>query len=206
MLLVAAATSLLSHANAAPIQLVFPESTYEPGSPLLGSIILPTGITDLGAYEIQISIVGNAPTAGVDYGFDLTATAAAASMYVFSSDDSFFDTVLTDSATSQTLLLTGFTLDAGIDVTTDVNDRVADIVVDTSPSYTGPLIFSIDANSLILDSPTGNEIEQAATIRADIAAATPITIVIPEPGAVGLWAMVAVMCARRRRRLTGSRQ
>jgi hypothetical protein len=201
-----AALSLLSHADAAPIQLVFPESTYEPGSPLRGSIILPTGIVDLGAYEIQVSMVGNAPTAGADYGFDLTATDAAASMYVFSADDLFFDTVLTDSVTSQTLILTDLTSGAGVDVTTDVNDRVADFVVYTSASYTGPLIFSINANSLILDSPTGSEIEQAATIRAAIAADTPVTIVVPEPGTVRLWAIVVAACVTCRRRTSVSRR
>lgn len=85
-------------------------------------------------------------------------------------------------------------------MTTDVNDRVADVVAYTSTSYSGSLTFSIDVDALILDTPVASDIAQLATIRSDTAVAGPITITVPEPSVAGICAMVlgAYRCRRRR--------
>jgi hypothetical protein len=206
LLITVALLPLVGRAQAAPIEMVFPEGTYQSGSPLLFSVVLPTDISDLGAYEIQIVITGDDPTAGVDYGFDVDATKAANSNYVFESTDLYFDAVIPDSATSQILVLSDLTLGSGVDVSPDVNDRVADVVVHTSASYSGSLTFSIDVDALILDTPVASDIAPLATIRSDTAAAGPITITVPEPSAVvpsavGICAMVLGTYRSRRRRL-----
>ena len=199
-LTVVAASFLGSYCQAAPFQLVFPDGTYQPGSPLLFQVLLPVAVTELGAYEIQIVLTGDEPTAGVDFGFDVDATEAADAQYVFDSADLFFDTILTESATSQILWLTDLTLGAGVDVAESINDRVANVVVNTAASYRGTLTFTIDADSLILDTPDGNEIAGIAAIRTDTATAAPTTLVaIPEPSVIVATATLLCLCGSRRR-------
>jgi len=199
ILILATSLPLIGHTLAAPIQMIFSSGTYQHGSPLLFSIVLPTNVGDLGAYEIQVVMTGETPTAGVDYEFDVGATEAANSQYVFDSTDQFFDTLGADSATSQILVLTDFTLGTGVGVAAGINDRVADVVVNTSADYTGSLVFSIDVVSLILDTPSGNEITTITAIRTATAVAAPTTlIVIPEPNVI--LALTTVVCLSRFRR------
>ncbi len=186
---------LRGYAQAAPIQLAVSSGTYQSGSSLSLDVLLPDDINDLGAYEIQIVLTGDDPTAGIDFGFDVGATQAANSHYVFATTDFFFDTVLPLSTTSQILVLSDLTLAPGVDVTAGVNDRVAQVVVEIAAGYTGSLTFTVDPVSLILDTSDGNEVTEIAAIRADTAALAPtrLVVAIPEPAAIPTIAIIMLI-------------
>lgn len=191
-------------ASAAPVQLLFPGSTFAPGTSFMFSVATPAA-TNLGSYQFDILLSGSSGTAGVDYFYDLGATDAAATGYVFPVTDFYADAANLDSPSTQRLTLSDFDF-AGVDVVPGTNSSVATVVVSTLPSFTGDLSFIVDSTTLILDTPdiTPASIAEFASIQADTFAAAPVTIsisAVPEPTSFAMLTMtVAFSIARRRRR------
>ncbi|QDT02564.1 hypothetical protein K227x_09420 [Rubripirellula lacrimiformis] len=211
LLLIPLMALMATVASSAPVRLLFPDSTFTPGSQFFFSVELPTA-TNLGSYQIDLLLSGSSGTAGVDYFFDLAGTDAAMTGYVFPSDGQFFDTVNLDSAMSQRLTLSDINFDGmdvnGAGVVSGTNDAIANIVVSTLPTFSGSLMFSVDADALILDTPdlTPTSINEFATIQADTVAVAPQTVTaaaVPEPSGIAMLAVAAVgvLTLRRRRKI-----
>src|SRR5687767_8394436 len=81
---------LAPYAFGASLQLIggLPNS-YVPGQPIAFDVRLPA-VTNLGSYNVDVVLEASAGVAGTDFFFDVAATTAAATNYVFPSATSFF--------------------------------------------------------------------------------------------------------------------
>lgn len=188
-------------AGVSPIQLIqgLP-GFYTPGEQVSFDIELPA-VTNLGSYNIDVAMESNAGTAGIDFYFDVEATAPAAMKYIFPSTANFFDAATIDSVIRERVTLTDFNF-VGINVAPGVNHRVATVVFHTSPTFNGSLSVYVDASLLILDTPdiVPTPVPGFGELQLDIAAATPDRLTaIPEPASVLLLSSwIAGACVRRR--------
>ena len=184
----------------APIQLITgAPSTYQPGQPVEFDVRLPA-VSNLGSYNVDLVLESAMGTAGVDFFFDVSATIPASANYVLSSSANFFDAANVDSPTRHRFTLTDFDF-AGVDVVAGINDQVAHVVINTTPTFAGQLSIFVDADGLILDTPDINPTPVSGfdALKSDIAASGPIGIdPVPEPSATVLlvWALAAG-CIRR---------
>jgi hypothetical protein len=180
--------------------------TYVPGSSVLFEVRLPA-MSNLGAYNIDVSVDGDSGTVGSDYYFDRSATRPPDSGYVFPSAVNYAVAVNADSVHRQRLTLTDFDL-TGVDVVPAANDLVALVLLQTSPDSRAELSLSIDVMSLILDTPTPTPtpVDEFAAIRDAIAVAEPIRLIsVPEPyslaslfaGSITAFAMLHEICRRK---------
>jgi hypothetical protein len=172
----------------APIQpIVGLPSSYTPGQPVEFEVRLPT-ISNLGSYNIDVALEGNAGTAGTDFFFDTARTVPASTSYVFPSATNFFDAATIDSSTLHRITLTDFDF-AGVDVVAGTNDRVATVVFQTLATYDGTLNVFVDAPLLLLDTPdeVPTPVEGFAEIQANIEESGPVVLPpVPEPPSVEL--------------------
>jgi hypothetical protein len=170
-------------AMSAPIQLIdgLP-SSYVPGQPITFDVRLPL-ITNLGSYNIDVVLESDTGIAGTNFVFDVAATVPAATSYVFPSSAYFVDAANVDSSMRHRITLTDFDF-AGVDVLPGTNDHVANVVIQTSPNFTGRLNLFVDAESLILDMPDVDPTPVLGfdAIQAGVAeAATIVVEAVPEP-------------------------
>lgn len=187
---------------AAPLDLVGVPGTYSPGSPVSFDVVLPP-INNLGSYNIDLVLSGTEGAAGTDFFFDVAATDAAISQYVFGSIANYLDAVNVDSALAHRLTLSDFDL-TGVDVMSGLNDRIATVFVGTSPSYQGELSIAFDVGGLILDTPdvTPTPVADFAQISSDTQAGGAVTLtLVPEPGAVMLLGAGLLMAGAHRSRI-----
>jgi hypothetical protein len=157
-------------------------SAYTPGQPVTFDVRLPA-MTNLGSYNIDLVLDGAAGTAGVDFFFDVPATIPAATNYVFPSSANFFDAVTLDSPTRHRITLSDFDL-TGVNVVPGSNDRVANVVLRTSPGFRGQLGLFVHTDGLILDTSDINPTPVAGfdSLKSNIAASGTIQIEpVPEP-------------------------
>lgn len=185
-------------AAASPIVLSDLPTGYTPGEPFAFQVELPP-IDDLGAYNIDLLLSSDTGVPGDDYGFDLDQTAPPASGYVFPSDANFFDALNTEAG-GQRLTLTDFDF-TGVDVG-GLNRIVATVVATTSPGFTGQLSLTVDASSLILDTPDATPTPVAAfdDIASQTATREPEVVgLVPEPATL-LLAGIAMLLGQRNRR------
>ena len=164
---------------------------FVPGTPFGFQVRLPA-ITNLGSYNIDIVLESSIGVAGTDFFFDVAGTEPAVTNYVFPSSSNFFDAVNVDAPMRHRISLTDFNL-AGLNVAPDANDRVADVKVQTAPTFSGSLSVFVDTPLLILDTPniTPTPVQGFSAIQAAIAAAGPVDLMpVPEPSTVLLAAML----------------
>jgi len=183
-------------AKSAPIQLIdgLP-SSYTPGQPVTFDVHLPP-ISNLGSYNVDVVLESDTGIAGTDFYFDVAATTPAATNYVFPSSANFFDAANVDPVMRHRISLTDFDF-TGVNVAPGTNDRVANVVFQTAPTFTGNLSLFVDADGLILDTPdiVPTPVPGFASLQADIAASGPIELpAVPEPASV-LMAGISVLGA-----------
>jgi len=179
-------------------------NSFIPGGALSFDVVLPN-VSNLGAYNIDLLLESTSGNAGVDFYFDVAATAPATSRYVFPSSVNYFDAANVDASLRHRLTLSDFDF-AGADVVAGVNHVVAHVVVRTSPDLFAPLTLSVDANALILDTPavTPTPVDGFAALVSDIAANGGVQLnPVPEPNSLRLlaaaFAAAIVMRALRER-------
>jgi hypothetical protein len=181
--------------------LVGAPNSYVPGESVMFDLRLPV-MSALAAYDIDLVLEGTTGTAGVDFFFDVEATAPSSVNYVFSSAANYFDAAIVDGAARHVLTLTDFDF-VGVNVSTGVNDRVATVVLRTLTTYRGVLNVWVNSPTLILDAPAivPTPVAEFAGIQAAIAAAGPIVLTpVPEPFGLSLVASGFGMSWTRRRR------
>jgi hypothetical protein len=188
---------------AAPINLTGVGGNYTPGTTQSFQVSLPP-ISNLGSYNIDLLLTSDVGIAGTDFFFDLDATNAASSGYVFPSSANYLDAVNIDSASVHRLTLSDFDL-TGTDVVAGVNDNLVTVVLGTASGFESNLVVSFDVAGLILDTPdvipspvTGFSQLLADTRSAGFYLITPI----PEPHSVmlmGLGIIVAGIARQSRR-------
>ena len=189
-----------SQLHAGAIELVYPGG-FAPGVPFTVAVIMPEA-TNLGAYNIDILLTGSSGQAGTDFYFDLTATNAAATGYVFPATDFFATASNLDSASTERLTLTDNDF-VGANVISGINSAVADVVVNTVPGYSGVLTLMVDGNALVLDTPdlTPTPVAEFNSILVDTITADPLTITnVPEPNAAAALSITLFFACQRRRR------
>jgi hypothetical protein len=194
-------------ADAAPVTLSFSSNTYVPGEDIVFDIQLPT-ITNLATYNVDVVIEGVGAIAGNEFRVVNDKVVPATTTYVFGSSARFALAVNTASINQVIVTTTDF-VDAGTDVVVGVNDAIATVRVDTLPSFRGDLVFSVDADQLILDQfdPVGFAFEPVAefgAIQTATRVTSPIRITaVPEPGSCLALSLIAGgWIGARRRRLT----
>lgn len=181
-LCVAALASSALSATLNPI--ITAPNSYVPGQPTAIDIHLPS-VTNLGAYNIDLVLEANVGTAGVDFFFDVAATMAASTKYVFPSTTNYFDAATIDSPQRHRITLTDFAF-AGTNVAAGANDRVAAVVLRTAPTFRSPLSVSVSTPLLLLDTPdvVPTSVAEFGAIKLAVAAAGPIELIaVPEPAA-----------------------
>jgi hypothetical protein len=206
---------LCQPANSAPISIFTGlGNSFIPGGALSFDVVLPN-VSNLGAYNIDLLLESTRGNAGVDFYFDVAATAPATSHYVFPSSVNYFDAANVDASLRHRLTLSDFDF-AGADVVAGVNHVVAHVLVRTSPDLFALLTLSVDANALILDTPavTPTPVDGFAALVSDIVASGPVRLVpVPEPptGLLAIGVAIAAMLrrpfllSRNRRRYLRSR-
>jgi hypothetical protein len=174
-------------------------SSYTPGQPVAFDVRLPA-ITELGSYNIDLVLESTSGTAGVDFFFDVAATAPTVTNYIFPSAVNFFDAVNIDSPSQHRITLTDFDV-AGVNVIPGANDRVATVVFQTTSNFDGPLSVFVAAPLLILDTPNvvPTPVPSFDAIQDDIAAAGPIDLTpVPEPSTLYFGAVVLITIVFKR--------
>jgi hypothetical protein len=158
---------------------------YVPGRPFAVAVNLADA-TNLGAYNIDLTLASAMGAADSDYSFDLHGTVPAPDNYVFPSAENFFAAVNTDAPRTQRLTLTDFDLN-GVTTVAGFNDRVAHVVVNTAATFNGVLRLSFDPAGLFLDTPEGSAIDGYDDLLMSIGSAAPLEIEpVPEPGVLAL--------------------
>lgn len=194
--------AMLTHqTSAAPVELLFSQTTYVPGEDVVFDVRLPE-LTGLSAYNIDVILSGSLPTAGTEFSVDVADITPANAGYIFDNADLFLGAVNVESATQIRLTGSDFS-DAGTDVVNSINDAVATIRVTTLPSYFGDLIFSVDADNLFLDDINGFAVTEFASVASRTAAVAPIRInAVPEPSCLVALSLFGIVATNRRRRAT----
>jgi hypothetical protein len=197
-------------ATAAPVQFLDLPATFTPGTPFGFKLALPA-MTNLGAYEISISLTGDGGIAGTDFYFDgMTSQLIGGAVtrgYVFSTLDNFFSTT-NNSGNESIFTLSDFDL-TGVDVTDGVNDLLGEISIMTLPGFRGRLRLAVDADSLIFDTPdfTSTSVREFAAIQNDTRLQSPSDVfpddatAVPEPGHLMLASAGTLYVLHGRRRL-----
>jgi len=193
-------SSIALNGIAAPVAISGLSGSYTPGGTVSFEVSLPP-ITNLGSYNIDLLLTGTSGVAGTDFFFDLAATNAASSAYVFASTTNYFDAVNVDSPLVHRLTLSDFDF-TGVDVTAAVNDRVATVAIGTTGGFQGDLSLAIDTAGLILDTPdnTPTPVQGFSQIVADTSAAGDFDIVVvPEPSALAIiFVTLGTLCLFRK--------
>lgn len=190
---------------AMPVALTGLGGSYTPGATQTFQVSLPP-IANLGSYNIDLLLTGASGTAGTDYFFDVAATIAASSGYVFASTANYFDAVNVDPPFTHRLTLSDFDL-TGTNVVASVNDKVATVVIGTAAHFQGSLSLTVDTSGLILDTPdvVPTSVAGFAQIVGDTRAAGDYSLVaVPEPSTIVLVALAFVMGMSRPRGSTRS--
>jgi hypothetical protein len=174
-------------------------NSYVPGQPVTFDVRLPA-ITNLGAYNIDLVLESNAGDAGIDFYFDVAATAPASTGYIFPSTANFFDATTVDSSMRHRITLTDFAA-FGVDVAR-TNDRVATVVFSTTPEFNGALRVFVDTSLLILDTPNvvPTPVLGFDAIRNAISSAASIELLpVPEPSSplIGTTALLVLLIRKR---------
>ncbi|WP_182867182.1 hypothetical protein [Stieleria mannarensis] len=163
-------------------------NSLTPGTGLNVSVELPS-TTDLASYQIELVLSSNTGTAGIDFFFDDALTAAPATGYIFPSSAFFFPVVFNESSMAQRLVLSDFDF-SPVDVTPGINNLVANVVVQTSATYIGELVLSVDATTLLLDNPTLSPVvEYDAIVTATSTSPNAVfasSSVVPEPSSLAI--------------------
>jgi hypothetical protein len=150
-------------------------------------------MSNLGSYNIDLTLESSIGTAGVDFFFVIAATGPASTNYVFPSVANFFDAANVDATFRHRITLSDFDF-SGVNVIPGTNDQVASVVFQTTPSFAGQLALSVDSGGLILDTPNINPMPVPGFngLKTDIAASGPIEIrPVPEPAAPPLLMLAA---------------
>lgn len=173
---------------------------YVPGQPKSFEFRLPP-VSNLGSYNVELLLTSPTGVAGTDFYFDASATAPAASNYVFSSAENFFASVNVLPGNTHSLTLSDFSL-TGTNVVAGMNDAVASIVYRTSPSFNGVLSMSLGEDTFQLDTPALNPTPVGGYSAALAAVAADVSVEVspvPEPGALAICgiAMLSVGFTRR---------
>jgi hypothetical protein len=125
--------------------------SYMPGATIDFDVGLPA-LSNLGAYNVDVLLTSTSGVAGVDFFFDLGATVASESDYVFPSTVYYFDAANVDSPSQHRLTLSDFNF-SGTDVAAGVNDLLAHVVIQTTAGFSGEITLSFDLAGLLLDTP-----------------------------------------------------
>lgn len=188
---------------AAPVGINGLNGNYTPGDSLSFEVSLPA-IANIGSYNIDLVLTGSTGMAGTDFFFDVAATDAASSNYIFASTANYFDAVNIDSPLVHRLTLSDLDL-SGVDVVAGINDQVATVVIGTSASFLGDLSLVVDSAGLILDTPdaTPTPVQGFDAIVSDTDAAGDTTLVpVPEPTSGLLLVLMSSIAMAWRKRST----
>lgn len=195
-------------AEAAPVTFLDLPTTFESGTPFSFKLALPS-MTNLGAYEVSISLTGDVGVAGTDFAFaGITSSLIGGPVtrgYVFSSLDNFFSTT-SNSGNESIFTLSDFNL-SGVDVIDGVNDLLGEISITTLPGFRGRLRLAVDADSLIFDTPDliPTSVQEFGSIQADTGLQSPSDVfpndatAVPEPGQLMLASLGALYFFRGHR-------
>ena len=188
-------------------------AAYVPGDPVTFDVTL-VGAENLASYYIDLILTAESATVGADAWFDVPAPPD--SQYVFfngpNDTDNFWATTATFGL-QHFLSLSDLhdpdgdgTLDP-VDTVAGVNDLIATVTLQTSPSLTGRLFLAFDAATLELDTHLEDPYEEPIPIpgftelQETLASAEPTELPeIPEPSLLALMAAGAAVASLRRRR------
>ena len=190
-----------SAAKADTAFLVLP-TQYNPGAPFTVQVgIGPVG--HLLLYSIDVVVQTVVPVAGQ---LSLVPPAAASSNYIFSLAHHFSATVTAPDAMGYRInLAESIQSHTPPDVVPGVNDRVATLTFQTSPTLTGPIQFVIDQNTLIVEGDGFGEVSNNVA-RPKLVPAGPAVSpqTVPEPSAIlaSLIGGLAIVARSMRYRLT----
>ncbi len=184
------------------IELESSSTTYTPGTPIRFTVELPE-IFRLGEYQIDIVMTSSSGMAGTDFWFDQLATLPPDSGYVFSLGALGPFSAGVSNDFPERLVLRDFDLLSSGPVNPTINSSVAVVVVETLPTFTGPLSFHVDTDQLQLLTlpslhPAAANVSEFTSIQNATAASDPLVITAagatsaPEPGSLTVLAMFAV--------------
>lgn len=187
---------LLAAALPARATFIDTPSVYTPGETFDLVVALPD-VDALANYSVDVSLTSAAGQAGVQFGF--AGAVHAPQDYVFASSDDFQVAINQVSLGEERITLSDFEF-SDTNVSAPGN-RLAVVSIATEASHREDLVLSIDPSSLVLRSfgVPGPDVPGFDAIRDELAAASVTIPVIPEPGAAGLLAVLAMGWLTRRR-------